>query len=301
MSGGRWWLWFDANDVGCFREYKQVEDHFARVNSALTRGKAVTRVAVIHPIESYWLCFGPKNKNFEELEYREKAFADLTEWLLSAAIDFDFISESLFPELTDLDSIGESLPVGECNYDVVVVPNLKTIRSTTLERLERFQACGGTVIFAGSSPTLIDAKVAVDPPVIKGSTSISWSKARVLSTLAPYRDIEMTVSETTLYRQQGYRADSLFYQMREDEEGRFLFICNTDRHEACPVDIVLRGEWVVEVGGDAWCVRREGADVVSCRSSTPRQARPGQSPRNSMGVRRSSTITSMAANRCCFV
>ena len=37
-------------------EYPLVEDHFARANVAMTRGRAVCRVAIIHPIESYWLC-----------------------------------------------------------------------------------------------------------------------------------------------------------------------------------------------------------------------------------------------------
>lgn len=32
-----------------YKEYKYVEDHFARVNTAMTRGKAVVRIGVIHP------------------------------------------------------------------------------------------------------------------------------------------------------------------------------------------------------------------------------------------------------------
>lgn len=38
--------------------YSYVEDYFARVNTALTRGKAKPCVAVVHPIESYWLYYG---------------------------------------------------------------------------------------------------------------------------------------------------------------------------------------------------------------------------------------------------
>ena len=41
-----------------YREYPLIEDHFARVNTALTRGKPLVHVAVIHPIESYWLPLG---------------------------------------------------------------------------------------------------------------------------------------------------------------------------------------------------------------------------------------------------
>jgi hypothetical protein len=215
----------------------------------MTRGQPITRVAVIHPIESYWLCYGPKDQNFEELEYREQAFADLTKWLLLSHQDFDFISESLFPALTDLDAIGQRMPVGRCTYDVIIVPNLHTIRSTTITRLERFVELGGTVIFAGITPSLIDARTPPSSPMIEGALVLPWSKAKLLSALQPFRDIEMTISESTLYRIEGSRADCLLYQMRQDGDDRFLFICNTDRKEPCPVNIVLTGQYNVQVSG----------------------------------------------------
>ncbi|KAK8869493.1 hypothetical protein IAR55_000058 [Kwoniella newhampshirensis] len=226
-----------------WKEYKQIEDHFARVNSAMTRGRPVTRVAVIHPVESYWLCFGPKDKNSEETDYREQAFAQLTEWLLQGHIDFDFISESLFPELTPLNKIGNILPVGKCNYEVVIAPNLSTIRSTTLERLQRFASQGGKVIVAGNAPTLVDVQMPASPLSIPGSVALPWSKAQILSAVHPYRDIDMI--------------------MREDGEERFVFICNIDRKESCPVTITLRGEWAVQVldtlKGTSWEAATEQA------------------------------------------
>ncbi len=42
-----------------WQEYSCVEDHFARVSTAMTRGKPVVKVGVIHPVESYWLHWGP--------------------------------------------------------------------------------------------------------------------------------------------------------------------------------------------------------------------------------------------------
>jgi hypothetical protein len=230
-----------------WKEYHHIEDHFARVNSILTRGKPVTRVAVIHPIESYWLNNGPKDQNGEDLEFREQAFSDLTSWLLLSHIDFDFISESLFPSLTDLDSVDRQLSVGRCKYDVVVLPDLKTIRSTTLVRLQRFAEQGGKIIIAGSPPTLVDAQEVTSPPIFKNAVQLPWSKAKLLSALKPYRDIDMIISHTTLYRKQGYRADTLIYQMREEGDVRYIFICNVDRKEACPVDVVIQGKWRVEV------------------------------------------------------
>ena len=46
-----------------YKEYSYVEDHFARVNTAMTRGKPVVKVGVIHPVESFWLHWGPNDKS----------------------------------------------------------------------------------------------------------------------------------------------------------------------------------------------------------------------------------------------
>lgn len=253
-----------------WKEYTTIEDHFARVNSALTRGRPVTRVAVIHPVESFWLCFGPKDNNAEEMAYRDQAFIDLTKWLLLGHIDFDFIAESLFPEQTALGDIkGPHLPVGKCSYDVVICPNLRTVRSTTLERLNRFAAQGGTVLLAGSTPTMVDAKTVTPPPKIEGK-QVAWSKDAILNALQPFRDIDMIVSDTTLYRTQGTRANSLMYQLREDGDQRYLFICNVDRDEPCPVNMTIKGEYKVEVS-------RELEVTLTGRCWIPCLARIGRS------------------------
>ena len=49
-----------------FDKYSLIEDHFARVNTALTRGKPIANVGVIHPIESYWLHWGPAQTTHEK-------------------------------------------------------------------------------------------------------------------------------------------------------------------------------------------------------------------------------------------
>lgn len=116
----------------------------------MTRGKSVVRVAVIHPIESYWLHFGPTEQTAGIREQLDTQFQNLTDWLIHGSIDFDFICESLFPELCNKGSA--PLQVGAMAYDAVVVPGCQTLRSTTLERLEAFASAGGKLIFLGDAP-----------------------------------------------------------------------------------------------------------------------------------------------------
>ena len=131
----------------------------------------------IHPIESYWLAFVPKGSG-DELGVREQALSDPKYWLIHGFIDFDFISESLLPGQISGEISGKKLHLGKCEYDVVVVPNLRTIRSTTLKVLGDFSKAGGQVIIAGSAPELIDAQIPKSTPFIENSKSVMWSWRR---------------------------------------------------------------------------------------------------------------------------
>ncbi|KAL2884384.1 hypothetical protein SGCOL_000329 [Colletotrichum sp. CLE4] len=224
-----------------YKEYGYVEDHFARVGVALTRGKAVTRVGVIHPIESFWLCFGPNNSGDDEIGRRDQAFAELTNWLLHGLVDFDFISESLLPTQIGED-VSKPLKVGQCEYDVVILPNLRTIRSSTFSVVKKFAAAGGAVIIAGDAPVLIDAQVA--PPDlsldIEPSVKVAWDQGDVLSAVSQNRDLKIDLKV-------GGPTDTLLYQMRQDGEERFVFICNTDRNNPYDTLVSIKGDWDVEI------------------------------------------------------
>ena len=50
-----------------------------------------------------------------------------------------------------------TLKVGKATYKAVLVPAMRTIRSTTLLLLARFRDAGGLVVFAGEAAPLVDA------------------------------------------------------------------------------------------------------------------------------------------------
>jgi hypothetical protein len=77
-----------------YKEYSLIENHFTKLHTVLTRGKAVVRAAVVHPIESFWLSFGPNETSVDQDE-RDPQFSDLAHWLCHGLIDFDFVSVSL--------------------------------------------------------------------------------------------------------------------------------------------------------------------------------------------------------------
>ncbi len=196
-----------------------VEDHYSRLNTALRRGKPAVRVGVVHPIESFWLLWGPRDANMTEREGREFDLQNVCQNLIFANIDFDFISESLLPSQTPAECTAP-LQVGEMAYDAVVVPGNLTIRSTTLERLKRFRSAGGKVIWAGDMPKCVDGEenpAAYD--FAKDCVRIPITRAALVRELNAYRDIEIRDIDGSL-------CNNLVYQLRREGDEGWLFFCH---------------------------------------------------------------------------
>ena len=198
------------------REYKLVEDHFARVNTAMTRGKAKVKVAVVHPIESYWLHWGPSSQTSLAREQLEDNFRNVTEWLLFGGIDFDYIDESLFPSLCE--KAANPLQVGEMSYDAVIVPGCETLRSSTVERLAQFAKQGGHLIIMGDAPKYQDAVLSdAGKELAKDAQVITFSRSALMDAVEGERLVSMKFMD-------GVMTGHLLYQMREDNGCNWLFI-----------------------------------------------------------------------------
>ena len=200
-----------------YREYPYIEDHFARLNTVLTRGKPDVKVGVIHPIESYWLHNGPTENNADICKQLEQNFTNTINWLLFGTIDFDFISESILPTQVKK-TVGPKLAVGEMKYDAIIVPGLETIRQSTLDILQAFARRGGKIIIMGSVPTLIDAQKADLPKsFLNKTTFVPFSSIALLDELEEQRDVRIITST-------GAPSDNLIYNMRRDGDEKWLFI-----------------------------------------------------------------------------
>lgn len=225
-----------------YKEYGYIEDHFARLNSALTRGKAEVRVGVIHPVESYWLYYGPNDKTAGRKKELDDNFHAITNWLLFGLVDFDFIAESLLPSQAPKASDG-ILAVGEMEYETIIVPNCITLRSTTLQQLKAFKKAGGKLVFAGETPTLLDARPSLEVrDFVKECECIQFNYNKIHSAISGSRDVD-------IINENGQRPDRYIYQLRKDGKYRWLFICNAKPVENPDIPredklrIFVRGVW----------------------------------------------------------
>ena len=225
-----------------YDKYSYIEDHFARVNTAMTRGKPVVRVGVVHPVESYWLRFGPNDLCSRYKAQLEENFSNITRWLLTGTVDFDFICESTLPQQYKLSEHG--LTVGEMNYDAVIVPAPETIRQTTLDILKEFASRGGELIFAGDPPAYVDAVPSSEPLLLaQNCKRVSFSRTSILSALDGVRTVGIR-------NRDGNETNNLVYRLRRDNDCDWLFIAHITA-PACPdvshpqyVTITLEDDYV---------------------------------------------------------
>ena len=225
-----------------YKEYSHIEDHFARVNTVMTRGTPDVRIAVIHPIESYWLHFGPSDQTETQRSAIGNRFEELTKWLLFGLHDFDFISEALLPE--QYQESKTDFTIGQMKYKTVIVPYLETIRKTTLDALKKFRKAGGEVIFMGQAPIYVDA-IRSDEAITfaKECKNIPWSDSSLLEAIEPQRFIDIRKND-------GYAYPNVIYQLRDDNGCKNLFIShvNKEDYDVAPMiltNITLKGEWSV--------------------------------------------------------
>ena len=226
-----------------WEHYRYIEDHFARTAAALTRGKPCVKVGVIHPVESFWLHFGPLEQTGSIRRQMDERFQSVTRWLLEGNLDFDFISESLLP--IQCEKGGAPLRVGEMAYDAIVVPGCETLRASTLERLEAFRDQGGQLIFLGDAPRYVEAvENGRGRKLWERSAVISCERHALLTALESVRTVDIRNAD-------GVRSQNLLHQLRFDGEDRWLFVAHLEKPYCRDIPrgqlrrISLEGTWSV--------------------------------------------------------
>ncbi len=205
-----------------WKEYRKVEDYFARIHSVMSQGVEVRDLLVIHPVESAWTRFSIKAREVDntELKQLDATLVKMRDSLLAANIDFDYGDEDIISRYGNVK--GTEFHIAQAQYKAVLVPELDTIRSSTLKLLKKFNNNGGTVIFAGDVTRHVDALPSDKPRKFAEQCIHSpLFGPELIEKLEPdCRRISMTDSK-------GYELEPLLHLLREDETAFYLFICNT--------------------------------------------------------------------------
>ncbi|NDC74375.1 hypothetical protein EBZ70_03560 [bacterium] len=171
-----------------YREYKAVEDYYARLHVLLQRGEAVCDLLVVHPVESLWAQIHAGwatwlTTKAPDLLPLEERFADTCRWLSGTTVDFDYGDEEHLARLGGVETSprngeGPRLRLGLARYRAVLVSGAVTLRGTTLRLLDAFRDAGGAVLFAGEAPSHVDSLPSPAPAALLArSRSVPFERA----------------------------------------------------------------------------------------------------------------------------
>ena len=218
-----------------YKEYRSLEDYYTRIAEKMTKGKPVVKIAVINPVESAFLLFGCNEQLSIKRQQLDSNYKQLSDWLLNEHFDYDFISEALLPSQLNNGKIGEM------DYEVIIVPNVITLRSTTIACLKELNEKGKKIIFLGSYPQYTDASKAEfscsDMPLVR------WDKCELIKELNPYRSL-------SIINRNGSEADDLIYNLRKDNKKQYLFIAHIVKNKDLnpqKINVVMPGKFNVHL------------------------------------------------------
>ena len=143
-----------------YKQYKYIEDYFARIH-IVTEGKPTEcRLLVLNPIESVWARahsggFQWLMSNDDGITAIEEQYQETFRILMRAGIDFDYGEERILERYGAVKE--KRIQIGGCVYDKILLSGVETIRESTWKLLEQFVKLGGDLIIAGKIPERIGA------------------------------------------------------------------------------------------------------------------------------------------------
>jgi hypothetical protein len=138
-------------------DYAHFSDFAGRLAVLARRGRHVADVAVLVPEASVWACYTPPDRGRYEGYFTcnpeplaiDRIFRETCNTLSSHQRDFDCLSEQLFQQAKVDD--GCLVLAGE-RFRVLVLPEMRMISRTSLEKVRTFLKNGGRLAFVGSLP-----------------------------------------------------------------------------------------------------------------------------------------------------
>jgi len=224
-------------------------DHCARLSYALQQGRPLADILLLHPVESVAGLYDattmshPHNVRTESDAVRslDDRFVHLCDALLSIQRDFHFGDEHLLSRHARV-SDGRLL-VGRSQYRLVILPEMITIRATTLQLLKEFAAAGGSILAAGTLPQRVDGELNAQADDLAAIVRrVDSTPGSLRSALDPVLPPRLSISSTG----NPGAADALAHVRQLEGGSRLFFLVNTSGETPIEGQLSLAGRGVVE-------------------------------------------------------
>ena len=222
-----------------YKEYRNVEDYYARLNHVFHNSKPLTTALYISPIESAWGLsrygaysdvFSSRDANYQKLE---KTFSDTINHLIHSQIDFDLGDEEILSRKAEVLSGNiPELKLGKMHYRAIIISGSINLRSTTYQLLKQFASVGGKILIVGEPPVYIDG-YAVSPDFSFADVETLDKSAVILKNSLP-----------CLYRLENEKP--FISVAKQKGNDYYLFVCNFDRKASHAIKITIFDHYNIE-------------------------------------------------------
>ncbi|MHB1953594.1 MAG: glycosyl hydrolase, partial [Sulfobacillus sp.] len=171
-------------------EYTALNDYHGRLSYALSEGKTVNRILVLHPTTAAFLV-APRDEDGDLFRGRVsknpdmQPYVHLLQWLSDEQWDFDLGDEFIMERHGRVD--GGKIVVGTRVYDAVIVPDTMVhMKGSTVQLLGECLEAGGRVVSLGEPSSRVDGLPSDDVRLLAARPN--WTRVDSLRELADYLD-----------------------------------------------------------------------------------------------------------------
>lgn len=153
---GGWWEWAPPCNHTHMPYWDEMESFLEcteRLSYVLSQGYHRADIAILYPVESVVAGYGDTSV--------QTAFS-LGEYLYKQGVDFDFMD---YESLAKANIKNNKLQISGEEFKVLVIPSMKAIRHSSLQKLLQFKQQGGIIINLGELPEATEKRGLNDPEV----------------------------------------------------------------------------------------------------------------------------------------
>ena len=244
---------FNYHNVWWEKQYL-VETYFARLSTILQQGEVQRPILLLHPMGTVWGRIGcspygnPVRRNERDVPKGDEigyALNRLLKRLESAFLSVDLGDETLLQR--DGQVVENTLLLKLASYQVVIVPRMETLFSSTFDLLEKFVQGGGKLVVLGSPPVMVEGE---DSPSLQAffTTPAIFQVSDKEQLLALLGQLSPPLIQASPQKPE------LHVQIRKFASLSYLFIVNTNRNDGVSTTLSTRllgslQEWDLLQGG----------------------------------------------------
>ncbi len=219
--------------------YRTLNDYYARLSLALSKGKQQNDILVLEPTTTIWSYFSYTGGSHDQLAKIGDSFHAFVTNLERKQVEYDLGSEDIIKNHGTVE--GKQLIVGKCAYKTVVIPPMvENITSSTWRLLKDFVGNGGKLV-TFSSPDRLNGSI--NHELVDFFTQDHSNLIKAIDLTDDMTGKHFLPENLSINHSGGY----LLHHRRMYSDGEMVFLVNSSMDEAVSGEISLQGKSLIEL------------------------------------------------------